>query len=87
MSAREKASDIPVIFLTAYDDEVNVVMGLDMGRMIILQNLSEFVNSFQELNRYTAATIAIPETKQIEIKNIQINILDGKVYKNGEEIY
>ena len=24
--------DIPVIFLTAIDDEVNVVMGLDMGR-------------------------------------------------------
>src|SRR5690554_6817898 len=24
-------SDIPVIFLTAIDDEVNVVMGLDMG--------------------------------------------------------
>ncbi|MFP3423053.1 response regulator, partial [Bacillus sp. SIMBA_161] len=27
----KKKSDIPVIFLTAFDDEVNVVMGLDMG--------------------------------------------------------
>ena len=26
-----KKSDIPIIFLTACDDEVNVVMGLDMG--------------------------------------------------------
>lgn|GEM_PF-2929346 len=24
-------SEVPIIFLTAYDDEVNVVMGLDMG--------------------------------------------------------
>lgn len=27
----KEQSDIPVIFLTAVDDEVNVVMGLDMG--------------------------------------------------------
>ena len=27
---REK-SDIPIIFLTSYDDEINIVMGLDMG--------------------------------------------------------
>ena len=27
----KEQSDIPVIFLTAIDDEVNVVMGLDMG--------------------------------------------------------
>src|SRR5690554_5384293 len=27
----KKKGDLPVIFLTAYDDEVNVVMGLDMG--------------------------------------------------------
>ena len=27
----KKQQDIPVIFLTAFDDEVNVVMGLDMG--------------------------------------------------------
>lgn len=27
----KERSDIPVIFLTAIDDEVNVVMGLDMG--------------------------------------------------------
>src|SRR5690625_1570310 len=27
----KEKSDIPVIFLTAIDDEVNVVMGLDMG--------------------------------------------------------
>lgn len=32
----KQQQDIPVIFLTAFDDEVNVVMGLDMG--------AEFVN-------------------------------------------
>lgn len=32
----KQQQDIPVIFLTAFDDKVNVVMGLDMG--------AEFVN-------------------------------------------
>lgn len=27
----KKSGDFPVIFLTAYDDEVNVVMGLELG--------------------------------------------------------
>ena len=30
-AAREKQRDMPVIFLTARDDEGSVVMGLDMG--------------------------------------------------------
>ena len=32
--------DIPVIFLTAIDDEVNVVMGLDMGADDYITTLS-----------------------------------------------
>lgn len=34
----KKQGDLPVIFLTAYDDEVNVIMGLELGAMIIFQN-------------------------------------------------
>ena len=34
----KQRSDIPVIFLTAIDDEVNVVMGLDIEQMITLPN-------------------------------------------------
>ena len=30
--AIKKMGDYPVIFLTAYDDEVNVIMGLELGR-------------------------------------------------------
>ncbi|GAK04428.1 two-component response regulator [Geomicrobium sp. JCM 19037] len=36
--------DIPVIFLTVVDDEVNVVMGLDMARTITLPSRFEFVS-------------------------------------------
>lgn len=79
--------DIPVIFLTAFDDEVNVVMGLDMGaddyitKPFRIRELISRINSV--LRRYHRHS----KTKNIiVIKNIQINTLNGKVYKNGQEI-
>lgn len=37
----KKSGDLPVIFLTAYDDEVNVIMGLSSARTITFQSRSE----------------------------------------------
>ncbi|MBE1556173.1 response regulator transcription factor [Sporosarcina limicola] len=78
-------SDIPVIFLTAIDDEVNVVMGLDMGaddyitKPFRIRELLSRIKSV--LRRYDKQTSAV-----IEIDTVQINTLQGKVYKNGGEI-
>jgi len=83
----KERSDIPVIFLTAIDDEVNVVMGLDMGgddyitKPFRIRELLSRIKSV--LRRYHKQT----QTKSIiEIENIRINTLEGKVYKNGDEI-
>ena len=83
----KERSDIPVIFLTAIDDEVNVVMGLDMGgddyitKPFRIRELLSRIKSV--LRRYHKH----PQTKSIiEIENIRINTLEGKVYKNGDEI-
>jgi len=83
----KERSDIPVIFLTAIDDEVNVVMGLDMGgddyitKPFRIRELLSRIKSI--LRRYHKQT----QTKSIiEIENIRINTLEGKVYKNGDEI-
>lgn len=78
--------DYPVIFLTAYDDEVNVVMGLEMGaddyitKPFRVKELLARMNSV--LRRYNK------ETKDgvIRIKELLINTQEGKVYKNDEEI-
>lgn len=37
-----QVSTVPIIFLTASDEEINIIMGLDMGQMIILQNHSNW---------------------------------------------
>ncbi|AJS58448.1 response regulator transcription factor [Paenibacillus sp. IHBB 10380] len=83
----KERSDIPVIFLTAIDDEVNVVMGLDMGaddyitKPFRIRELLSRIKSV--LRRYHKQT----QTKSIiEIENVRINTLEGKVYKNGDEI-
>jgi two-component system response regulator VicR len=79
-------SDIPVIFLTAIDDEVNVVMGLDMGaddyitKPFRIRELLSRIKSV--LRRYHKQN----QTNTIEIDTIRIHILEGKVYKNGNEI-
>lgn len=83
----KERGDIPVIFLTAIDDEVNVVMGLDMGaddyitKPFRVRELLSRIKSV--LRRYNKK----PQTKSnVEIENIRINLLEGKVYKNGKEI-
>ncbi|AIQ35744.1 transcriptional regulator [Paenibacillus sp. FSL R5-0345] len=80
-------SDIPVIFLTAIDDEVNVVMGLDMGAddyitkpFRIRELLSRIKSVLRRYNKQAQTQ------SMIELDNIRINTLEGKVYKNSDEV-
>lgn len=78
--------DRPVIFLTAYDDEVNVVMGFDLGaddyitKPFRLKELLVRIKSV--LRRYNRTG----GDATVKIKNITINTNEAKVYKSGEEI-
>ncbi|HWT73107.1 MAG TPA: response regulator transcription factor [Mobilitalea sp.] len=84
--ARERW-DIPVIILTACDEEVNVVMGLEMGaddyitKPFRVRELSARIKSV--LRRYQKENNA---KHIIELDNLRINTLDAKVYKSGQEI-
>lgn len=83
----KKRTDLPVIFLTAFDDEVNVVMGLDMGgddyitKPFRIRELLSRIKSV--LRRYSKQPL---NKNSIEIKHIVINTMEGKVYKRGEEV-
>ncbi len=85
----KKQSDKPVIFLTALDDEVNVVMGLDMGAddyitkpFRVRELLSRIKSVLRRYNKQTSVQLK----NIIDIDNIRINTLEGKVFKNGEEV-
>ncbi|WP_019639644.1 response regulator transcription factor [Paenibacillus fonticola] len=79
--------DVPVIFLTAIDDEGNVVMGLDMGaddyitKPFRIRELLSRIKSV--LRRYPVQGQA---RQTIQIADILVNTLEGKVYKNGAEV-
>ncbi|MBS4207181.1 response regulator transcription factor [Bacillus sp. FJAT-50079] len=83
----KEKSDIPVIFLTAVDDEVNVVMGLDMGAddyitkpFRIRELLSRIKSVLRRYQKHSQSKAII------DIEKIRINTLEGKVYKQGAEI-
>lgn len=82
----KKQGDYPVIFLTAYDDEVNVVMGFEFGaddyisKPFRLKELLVRIKSV--LRRYSKESA----DGIIKLKDLTINTNEAKVYKNGEEI-
>lgn len=82
----KKSGDFPVIFLTAYDDEVNVVIGLDLGaddyisKPFRIKELLARIKSV--LRRYSKDS---PDGV-VSVGSIKVNTNEAKVYKNGAEI-
>ena len=79
--------DTPVIFLTAKDEEQNVVQGLDMGAddyIIKPFRIRELISRIKSvLRRYHYEHI---EEEKIECGNIVIDNNSSTVYKDGKEI-
>ena len=82
----KKQGDLPVIFLTAYDDEVNVIMGLELGAddyiskpFRVKELLARIKTVLRRYNKDTADGM-------IKIGNIRINTNEAKVYKDSKEV-
>jgi DNA-binding response OmpR family regulator len=78
--------DLPVIFLTAYDDEVNVVMGFELGAddyiskpFRVKELLARIKSVLRRYSKESADGI-------VKIDNLTINTNEAKVYKNNEEV-
>lgn len=82
----KQKQDIPVIFLTAFDDEVNVVMGLDMGADDYITKpfrVRELISRIHSVLRRYHKQASSPI---LTIGSVEINTQDAKVNKNGSEI-
>ena len=77
--------NFPIIFLTANDLEVSIVMGIDMGaddyitKPFKARELVSRINSV--LRRYDNKDV-----NKIKIKNIEIDLKQAKVFKNGIDV-
>ena len=84
--AIKRQGDMPVIFLTARDDEVSVVMGLDMGaddyitKPFRIRELTSRIRSVLRRAGQGGNTL-------MEFGPVQINAALGKVYKNGQDVF
>lgn len=86
---REHDEDIPVIFLTACDEEVNIVMGLDIGGDDYITKpfrVRELISRINAILRRKGKS-QDSNKKILKFKNISIHTLEARVFKNNEEIF
>jgi DNA-binding response OmpR family regulator len=82
-----QTSATPVIFLTASDEEVNVVMGLDLGGDDYITKpfrLNELMSRIRALLR--RANLLETQPKELESNGIVVRLLESRVLKDGQEI-
>ncbi|MBU5439698.1 response regulator transcription factor [Tissierella sp. MSJ-40] len=77
----------PIIFLTAHDEEVNIVMGLDIGGDDYITKpfrIRELISRIKAvLRRYSKVSIS----DSLISKDIKVNQMENKVYIKEEEIF
>ncbi len=90
----KEQSDKPVIFLSACDEEVNVVMGLDMGGDDYITKpfrVRELISRIRMVLRRYGMTkneqMSMENTLGIiKVGDVTVSVNDARVYKNGKDI-
>ncbi len=89
-----KNSDVPVVMLTARDDEINVVVGLEVGaddyvtKPFSPRELVSRVRAHlrrRRLDAKSASSSSVPEQK-LEFPGLEIDLLRRRVSAGGEEV-
>lgn len=82
-----QSSSIPIIFLTASDEEVNIVMGLDIGgddyitKPFKLNELISRINALLRRAKLTDSSVSL-----LKSNGITINLSENRVFKEETEI-
>jgi len=86
-SIREK-SQLPVIFLTACDEEANIVMGLDIGGDDYITKpfrIKELVSRIRAVKRRTVKS-SVEECGVLSSMGITVNTMESKVFKDNVDV-
>lgn len=82
-----QSSTVPIIFLTASDEEVNIVMGLDIGGDDYITKpfkLNELVSRINALLR--RAKLSDTEQFEVQSNDVTVKVMENRVFKEGHEI-
>ena len=82
-----QTSKVPIIFLTASDQEVNIIMGLDMGGDDYITKPFKLGILLSRINALLrrAGDFARTET-ELHSNGLKVLMTQGKAYKNGEPL-
>jgi len=83
-----RASDVPIIFLTASDQEFDIVRGLDLGGDDYITKpfrLREFLSRIQAVLRRRAPAPAIREDV-LTAGTLSLNVAEMRLDKDGQEV-
>ncbi|MGE5551727.1 MAG: response regulator transcription factor [Bacteroidota bacterium] len=85
--AVRQRSDIPIIFLTAADEEVSIVMGLDLGGDDYIAKpfrLNELISRIHAALRRSER--GAERTAVLSANGITVRLMEGRVFKDNREI-
>lgn len=84
-----ETSEVPIIFLTACDEEVNIVMGLDIGGDDYITKpfrVRELISRIKANVRRKGNTLE-DNQKVLKFDNLKVHTLEARVYKKEEEVF
>ncbi len=82
-----KTSKVPIIFLTAADEETDIIMGLDIGGDDYITKPFKLAVLMSRINAILRRSNNFNQTDtEFNSNNITVKLLKSEVYKNGERI-
>ena len=83
-----KINNTPIIFLTACDDEVNVVMGLDLGGDDYITKPFRVRELISRIKAVTRRNKSEDKNKKVlKYGNLSIHTLQARVFKDSQEVF
>ena len=84
---RQRGDEVPIIFLTASDEETSVIMGLDIGGDDYVTKpfrLGILMSRVAALLRRTGASVS--DAAALESNGIRVELMQGQAFRNGEPL-
>lgn len=79
-------SAVPIIFLTASDEEVNIVMGLDLGGDDYISKPFKLNELISRINAILRRSSIMSNKAELNSNGIVVKLLEGRAIKNGKDL-